>query len=76
MAGNGWNGGKWLGNGLEMAGMDENGCKSLEKIGNYWTWLEFLNMAVNSCKWLDKQEIAINGCKWQAMAGISWKLTE
>ena len=38
MAGNGWNGGKWLGNGLEMAGMDENGCKSLEKIGNGWNF--------------------------------------
>ena len=76
MAGHGWNGGKWLGKGLEMAGMDENGCKSPKKIENGWKRIEWLNMAGNGLKWLDGQEMAINGCKWQAMTGISWKLPE
>ena len=39
VTGNGWNGGKWLGKGLEMAGMDENGLnhqKIFEMDANGW----------------------------------------
>ena len=68
MAGNGWN--RWF------------GCKSLEKAGHGFKWLEMARMAVNCCKlpeipeyWQELPEIAgngYNGWVWLLMARNCW----